>query len=149
MADNGSKTRILEFTDTNDKSARNLTANDLDDIREIIREEVHANSDIIYYTRNILEYIGLSRKSTSTFYRWVKKYGLPASKTPNGRWWMSKRLMDQWMYARHLMMAKAAELGIKGRGTNLQGMTSTPHPEKLSESQRNRIVAEIHADKLR
>jgi hypothetical protein len=129
--------------------ARILSSADLEDIRGVIRQEVHANSDIIYDTRNILEYIGLSRKSTSTFYRWVKKFGLPASKTPNGRWWISKRLVDQWMYSRHLMMAKAAELGIKGRGTNLQGMTSTPHPEKLSESQRNRIVAEIQADKLR
>lgn len=127
---------------------RTLTSTDLEDIRQIIRYEVRNDSDIVRGVQNILQYLGLSRKSIQTFYRWVNRSGMPASKTPNGKWWMSRRLMDQWMYSRHLIMTKAVELGMQGSYGGRKGK-SMPNPEKLSEGDRAKIMASLNEDRCK
>ncbi len=137
-----------EATELIKESLRTLTPADLEDIRLIVRQEVHADTDIIFGIPNILVYVGLSRRSLGTFYKWMKRYGLPASKDPNGRWWMSKRLMDQWMYSRHLMMSKAMELGIRCSGRGRHGKTY-PNPEIIPEGERARVIAAINEDRCK
>ncbi len=129
-------------------TVRTLTPADLEDIRQIIRYEVRNDSDIVHGAQNILQYLGLSRKSMTTFYKWTNRSGMPASKTPNGKWWMSRRLMDQWMYSRHLMMTKAVELGMRGAYGGQKGRR-LPNPEKLSEGDRAQIMASLAEDRCK
>jgi|TARA_Y100000310_G_C20513702_1_gene730117 transposase-like protein len=58
---------------------------------------------------SIAEFIG---KSYDTTYKWITKHGLPATKTPSGRWITHKGLIMQWIVAGH-----QAELKAKARYT--------------------------------
>jgi hypothetical protein len=33
----------------------------------------------------------------STFYTWTRRYGFPATRTPDGRWMTSAALIDDWV----------------------------------------------------
>jgi hypothetical protein len=44
---------------------------------------------------------GFIGKSNHTATRWILKAGLPATKTPEGRWLSHKGLILQWMFAGH------------------------------------------------
>ena len=52
----------------------------------------------------IAEFIG---KSYDTTYKWITLHGLPATKTPSGRWFTHKGLILQWMVAGHSAELKA------------------------------------------
>lgn len=57
------------------------------------------NPDILEGLPCIAEFFGKSRHTIS---RWILNDGLPASKTPDGKWITHKTLLLQWMYAGHL-----------------------------------------------
>jgi hypothetical protein len=52
----------------------------------------------------IAEFIG---RSYDTTYKWITLHGLPATKTPSGRWFTHKGLILQWMVAGHSAELKA------------------------------------------
>lgn len=46
-------------------------------------------------------------KSGNTTLNWINKHGLPATKTPTGRWFTHRGLILQWIYAGHQAELKA------------------------------------------
>ena len=40
-------------------------------------------------------------RSPRTIQRWINKEGLPACKLPNGNWFITDSLIDQWVIARN------------------------------------------------
>ena len=72
------------------------------------REELH----LLIGVRKIIRYMGISAK---TFYAWVKQYGFPASRLPDGRWVTSPTLIDGWVGS----LRKAQTDRTKGAGTGM------------------------------
>ena len=68
----------------------------------------NSNPDILEGLPSICRFFG---KCPNTITNWIKNDGLPASKTPQGKWITHKTLLLQWMYAGHLaeMRAKGAK----------------------------------------
>ena len=83
------------------------------------------NPNMLEGIPSIAEFIG---KCYNTTYTWITKYGLPATKTPSGRWLSHKGLILQWMLAGH-----QAELKAKARYT-------------LEDSEIARMAEEFHID---
>ena len=62
------------------------------------------NPNMLEGIPSIAEFIG---KSYDTTVRWITLHGLPATKTPSGRWFTHKGLILQWMVAGHSAELKA------------------------------------------
>tara|TARA_R100000750_G_scaffold9225_1_gene6242 strand:+ start:894 stop:1364 length:471 start_codon:yes stop_codon:yes gene_type:complete len=67
------------------------------------------NPNMLEGIPSIAEFIG---KGYDTTVKWITLHGLPATKTPNGKWLSHKGLILQWMLAGH-----TAELKAKARYT--------------------------------
>lgn len=68
------------------------------------------NPNILEGLPSIGNFLG---KSPNTVVNWIMNHGLPATKTPNGRWLTHTQLILQWMYAGHEAELKAR--GVGGR----------------------------------
>lgn len=62
------------------------------------------NPDILQGLREIAEFLNRSQMTISN---WIRYNGLPATKTPDGRWLTHKTLILQWIYAGYLAESKA------------------------------------------
>lgn len=71
----------------------------MQDLKAPARYFEHPNDDLIEGLPAMGVYFD---RSTNTILRWIYKHGLPAAKMPNGHWLISKRLIDQWILARHM-----------------------------------------------
>ena len=66
--------------------------------RNVFRKAQNSNPSMLEGIKNIAEFMG---KSVNTTTRWILHHGLPATKTPEGRWLTHKGLILQWIYAGH------------------------------------------------
>ena len=65
----------------------------------------NSNPNMLEGIPAIATFIG---KSYNTTIIWIREHGLPATKTPQGRWFTHKGLILQWIFAGH-----QAELGAR------------------------------------
>lgn len=100
-------------------------------------------------------YMGLTVRnrfqSSVTLKRWRDKLGFPMNKyTVSNKWWITKSLIDKWMYERHILMLKLRELGYyttsrRGkRGYSYNNAPERHKPEEIAHARR-----EILKDRLR
>lgn len=61
------------------------------------------NPNILEGLHDISLFIG---KNKNTTIKWILKHGLPATKTPDGKWFTHKGLILQWIYAGHQAILK-------------------------------------------
>ena len=83
------------------------------------------NPNMLEGIPSIAEFIG---KCYNTTYTWITEHGLPATKTPSGRWLSHKGLILQWMIAGH-----QAEMKSRARYT-------------LEDDEIAKIAEEFHID---
>ena len=63
----------------------------------IRRSQREHEPGVLIGVRSICAY---TRIGPHTFYRWCQEYGFPATLTPDGRWIISKQLIDNWIVTR-------------------------------------------------
>ena len=75
------------------------------------------NPDVLEGLHSISEFLG---KSVNTTAGWIKNHGLPATKTPEGKWMTHKEIIYRWIIAGH-----RAEMSLKDgspfRGLQMEG----------------------------
>ncbi len=113
-------------------------------ILRVVREELSGSSigsGMLTGSKAIADYMGLVNPNFVAKY--VRNYGFPVNKNPRGKWWITKTMIDDWMYNRHIMMKKALELGIKKKDRSRGRLTDLVRLECLTQAEKNRIVASI------
>ena len=88
------------------------------------------NPNILEGLNAISAFIG---KSPNTTAAWIRNYGLPATKTPNGRWLTHKSLILQWMYAGYLAETKNTRLDATEHQKNRVHQILGNEPEDLED----------------
>lgn len=117
-------------------------------LRPVIREELSREVGVLVSIARISAYLGIHRH---TLMNWYRNYGFPLSKSPDGKWTVTRNLVDRWFHNRHMMMVKAKEMGFRTNDvwearSFGKRMANLP-PESLTDSERAQVVAAITEDR--
>ena len=66
--------------------------------RKGVRTRLPKSPEALHGINEIALYMGISY---NTARRWIVFHGLPATKTPTGKWFTTKRAINAWIFAGH------------------------------------------------